>query len=80
MLFAPVTASVVEFAHQPHVDRLFAYMAGALGLDYHLLPAIATHSLNTYGATPGNVEALSALVTQILAAKGWTKDVTHDEL
>ena len=69
---------MIEFPLEPHVDRIFAYMSAALGLDYWLFPQIASHQLTTFNAEQADAEALVALVKQILTSKGIKHG--HDEL
>ena len=63
-------ASVIQFALQPYVDRCYAYVALARGLDFHLLPAIHTWFLGAYHATDDNVKALVVKTREVLAARG----------
>ena len=40
MVFAPRSASVIEFSVNPHCNRCFGYMAMALDFDYWIVPQV----------------------------------------
>ena len=63
-------ASVVQFALLLYVDRCYAYVALARGLDFHILPAIHSRFLGTYQATRDNVAVLVTKVRELVIARG----------
>ena len=69
MIFAPSTASIVEFAHVPFAERCFAYMATALGLDYWIVPQVRAHYHLNYTLTDDGVAATVRLVTHLAERK-----------
>ncbi len=70
MLFAPATASVIEFPLRPHFDRAYGYMAMALGLDYWIVPEVSTLYHGQYHLTSSNIASVVRLVKYLLFRKG----------
>ena len=69
MLFAPRSATVIEFEHVPHVDRVFGSIAMALGLDYWLVPEVSTHLFRNYTMTAAGVHAIMDLVQHVIRSR-----------
>ena len=70
MVFAPDTASVVEFGLSPQIDRCFGFMAVALGLDYWLVPEISTNLFNAYHVDEDKAAAAVRVVRHIIRQRG----------
>ena len=75
MLFAPSNASVIEFEHTPHVDRVFASIAMGLGLDYWLVPQLSATLRGNYTMDGSKAAAVVRLVQHLVE----TKDMLRHE-
>ena len=69
MLFAPRSATVIEFEHVPHVDRVFGSIAMGLGLDYWLVPQLSTSFPQNYTMTVDSAAAVLRLVKHVIAKR-----------
>ncbi len=75
MIFAPSTASVIEFSLKPNCNRCFGYMAMALGLDYWMVPQVNSSYYGYYSITPENVGFVTDLVRHLLSRSGHHSDL-----
>ena len=82
MLFAPRSATVIEFEHEPHVDRVFGSIAMALGLDYWLVPELSAPLFRNYTMTSSGVHAVLKLVQHVVRSRRlniWLPTPTVDD-
>lgn len=70
MVYLPDNASVVEFPMHPQCNRCFGYVASILGLDYWLVPEIATFYHLKYSMSKKKAFAALEVIRKILEEKG----------
>ena len=70
IIFAPRTATVIEFPLKPHVNRCFGYLATALGQDYWVVPQVTAFYHLHYTMDQSKADAVVRLVKHVLESKG----------
>ncbi len=69
IVFAPPTATVIEFPLKPHVDRCYGFISMAFGLDYWVVPSVSAGYFSRYAMDEEKAQIIVRLVQHVIRTK-----------